>query len=95
MGAKCGDSGKENIQVFKRKWICEFYFIFAPTDFNAATRDSFADYFCYCETGFASKLLGGEAKPGVSELLLMAYNLFIDHVITFMREGCPMYGCNL
>jgi len=55
MGEQCGDSGKENIQVFKRKWIY---------------------YFCYCEAGFATKLLG-------------------DHVITFMREGCPIYGCNL
>ena len=66
MGEKCGDSGKENIQVFKRKWICEFYFILAPTDFN------FADYFCYCEAGFATKLLGGGLDvPNLSKLLLM------------------------
>jgi cyclopropane-fatty-acyl-phospholipid synthase len=61
MDEHCGDSGKENIQVFKRKWICEFYFILSPTNFNAAPCDSFSDYFCYCEAGFTTKLLGGEA----------------------------------
>ena len=87
MGEHCDDSGKENIQVFKRKWICEFDFILAPTDFN------FTDYFCYCEAGFATKLLGGEA---LRLMFLRSYRWpFVDHVITFMREGCPMYGCDV
>lgn len=25
MGAQCGERGREEIEVFKRKWICEFF----------------------------------------------------------------------
>ncbi|KAF9267297.1 cyclopropane-fatty-acyl-phospholipid synthase [Marasmius fiardii PR-910] len=50
-----GPRGRDEIEVFKRKWIY---------------------YYCYCEVGFTTRTLG-------------------DHIITFTREGCQDYGCNV
>ncbi|KAF8625729.1 hypothetical protein AX15_005220 [Amanita polypyramis BW_CC] len=55
MGKDSGEKGREEIEVFKRKWIY---------------------YFCYAESGYAMRRLG-------------------EQIITFMREGCQVYGCNL
>ncbi|KAF8842181.1 CFS1-like protein [Paxillus ammoniavirescens] len=49
-----GPHGREEIEVFKRKWLCD----------------------CYCEAGFAARVLG-------------------DHILTFTREGCEGYGCDV
>ncbi|KAF9221621.1 CFS1-like protein [Gyrodon lividus] len=50
-----GPHGRDEIEVFKRKWLY---------------------YYCYCEAGFAARVLG-------------------DHIITFTREGCEEYGCDV
>ncbi|KIJ62576.1 hypothetical protein HYDPIDRAFT_114221 [Hydnomerulius pinastri MD-312] len=50
-----GPNGREEIEVFKRKWLY---------------------YYCYCEAGFTARVLG-------------------DHIITFTREGCEEYGCEV
>ncbi|KIK91248.1 hypothetical protein PAXRUDRAFT_830996 [Paxillus rubicundulus Ve08.2h10] len=50
-----GPHGREEIEVFKRKWLY---------------------YYCYCEAGFAARVLG-------------------DHILTFTREGCEGYGCDV
>ncbi|KAH7915484.1 CFS1-like protein [Hygrophoropsis aurantiaca] len=49
-----GERGRHEIEVFKRKWLCD----------------------CYCEVGFTTRTLG-------------------DHIITFTREGCVPYGCDV
>ncbi|EIW80982.1 CFS1-like protein [Coniophora puteana RWD-64-598 SS2] len=49
-----GLKGREEIEVFKRKWLCD----------------------CYCEVGFTTRTLG-------------------DHIITFTREGCQEFGCDV
>lgn len=44
----------EDIEVFKRKWLCESWR--SRGKLGPIADDS--DYFCYCEVGFAERVIG-------------------------------------
>jgi len=51
------------------------------------------DYYCYCEVGFTTRILGGAS----SDWLLSVSGTLksIDHIVTFVREGFEEYGCDI
>ncbi|KAF8526759.1 CFS1-like protein [Gautieria morchelliformis] len=71
-----GERGQKEIEVFKRKWICD----------------------CYCEVGFTTRTLGGESLNICIVYAVRGFTVyirFLDHIVTFTREGNTAYGCNV
>ena len=75
-----------DIEVFKRKWICVSTILRSCL---VLMRVFGIDYFAYCESGFAERVLGDHIVTMVS--LQVDRSVGVDE--TQVREGSPEYGC--
>ena len=64
---------KEEVEVFKRKWICQCLFSFTMASANMLP----ADYYCYCEVGFTTRTLGGMSIEAV-----ISFEMKIDKLLS-------------
>ncbi|KAJ7176027.1 CFS1-like protein [Mycena filopes] len=84
-----GTRGKEEIEVFKRKWLCTCLRHFLrPLIYSFG-----AVYYCYCEVSLPL-LLFQQFQTDYSQVGFSSRTLG-DHIITFTREGCTDYGCTI
>ncbi|KNZ82070.1 Cyclopropane-fatty-acyl-phospholipid synthase [Termitomyces sp. J132] len=59
----CGPTGMQEIEVFKRKWICKLSLVLLI----AVLILRCIDYYCYCEVGFTTRTLGDHIVSFVRE----------------------------